>query len=179
MTKTIRIPLFCSLHGQYSLIVAEIHGDRLRLTGSERLPSGNGGGGAMSPPAGLGSFHTDGSGWQGCALCGARNAPAYNLTGWVWWCSCRKCNGLFHCTGNQAGQFRQACGGFTDMKSLVNHNSAPVQGWRDVVLPPASPPVLRSFGVGGGWRNAPYPAAPKQIAAPPSSLLQIGFRGKR
>lgn len=164
------MPLFCSLHARFSLIVAEMHGDVLKFIGNEMPRSGFGG--AVSSPFGVGAFRSsNGKNWAGCAHCGAQNAPAYNIRGHVWVCSCEHCNGLFHCAGNRDGQFRGACGRITTMWGpLVD--SFQVQGWntaaalRPAPLDEQPSPSLTSPPVA-------------QLAAPRLTTLRLGYNGRR
>jgi hypothetical protein len=192
----IAVPQFCSLYGEYSVIMAEKHGNQLKLLYSEKLPdglelpapeTGNGfmqtTGGLLTSPAALGAFRIDGATWSGCAHCQANGSQTYGIYN-VWWCSCLRCrdNLLFHCAGNRNGMFRKACGGFTTMDSLTNHDTVEVQGWPG--FDAARPATLRqsplpSFTPSSSPQIAtPQIAAPRarQIPAQPSSTLRIGFK---
>jgi hypothetical protein len=152
------IPLFCSLHGEASLILAEKHDNKLKLLDSERLPDGlnlpspDAGVGATLPPAvRLGELGIDGTGWCGCAWCRAKDGSPYG-TNSVWFCTCQRCNWLPHCVGNRNGQFRTSCGHFVDLKSMTTYDTVPVQGWQGFNT--ARPAGLRQH-------PSPFPILPR------------------
>jgi hypothetical protein len=106
--QLIRFAMNCSVTVRPFLVVAEAHGDRLRMRRNELLQAGgrNSGGPVAAVPS-LGSFSFDAADWPGCPHCGARDNPAYDLnTFWM----CARCGG-FNCAGNdRRGVFRCACG---------------------------------------------------------------------
>jgi hypothetical protein len=102
--ELVRYVMNCSVHVRPFLVVAERHGDRLRMRRNETVPAGGRGGGP-APPS-LGSFSFDAADWPGCPHCGARDNPAHNMHAF-WGCS--SCGG-FNCTGDSGGYWRCACG---------------------------------------------------------------------
>jgi hypothetical protein len=156
----VRFPVHCSSFSKPFIVVAERHGDLLKLVRSE-LPDGGCAPAGDGAWAALGTFRFDAYGWPGCAHCGATDAPAHGH-GCLWWCSCTQCNGLFQCAGNRNGQFRAACGRIHTAKAgFPSFDTAAVRGWRSSTgLSHPSAPV-------GGYLN---PASPPPWSAPPSSV---------
>jgi|SRR5271165_5951049 len=172
--EPVLLPAFCNLHRQPALIVAERHDNQLKMIRSERVPSSFDGG-SVPTPAGLGAFALNSAGWTGCAHCGAKSDPAYNVDS-LWWCSCERCgdNVLFQCAGHRNGEFRCANGTLMNMHSINNHPTVAVQGWRSIgAAPHQAAPVRREPLL----FLAPPPVP--RISAPPSSTLRIGFRGRQ
>ena len=169
--EPVLLPAYCNLYREYELLVAERHGNQLKLIRSERVPPGFDGG-AVPPPAGLGAFQLNAAIWTGCACCGAKSDPAYNIQS-VWWCACERCDGtlLFQCMGNDGGVFRCANGTLMNMHAVNNHPAVAVQGWRVGAAPQQASPIRREPPL--SFAQPPVPQL-----APPSATLRIGYRGR-
>jgi hypothetical protein len=163
--EVIRVPLHCCVVGQSALMVLERHGDVLKMVGSEVPQAAGYSGGAVASPAALGAFRFEDAKWPGCAHCGTKTAPAHNL-GWFWWCTCARCNGMFHCAGTRDGQVRAACGQVFDPRTFVNAKTIEVRGWRNSAASqprPSAPPT-------GGYIGPP-PATPwRTLSSPPTYM---------
>jgi hypothetical protein len=136
--ELIRYVKNCSVHVRPFLVVAEAHGDRLRMRRNEPMPGGGGNsGGPVSSVPSLGSFSFDAADWAGCPHCGARDNPAHNLH--AFW-MCGGCGG-FNCTGDRGGYWRCACG--TVATSFTTVEKFEVRGMRGAVgaTPPRASPA--------------------------------------
>ena len=158
-SELIRYAMGCSVYGWPFVVVAEAHGDRLKMLRNEPA-GGRNNGGPVSPPPSLGSFSFDASAWQGCPHCGARDNPAHNLS--TFW-RCNSCGG-FNCAGDNRGSWRCACGNIAT--SFYTVEKFEVYGTRaGGATPPRAAPTPA-----GAIRPAPFvaPAAAPRFSPGPS-----------
>ena len=75
----IRYLMNCSVHVRPFVVVAEAHGDRLKMLRNETAPAVGHSNGPVSSVPSLGSFAFDPGDWPGCPHCGTRDNPAHNM----------------------------------------------------------------------------------------------------
>lgn len=178
--ELIRYVKNCSVHVRPFLVVAEAHGDRLRMRRNETMPAGgrNSGGPVSSPPS-LGSFSFDPGDWPGCPHCGARDNPAHNLT--IFW-RCGGCGG-FNCAGDRGGSFHCACGVVaTWFETVEKFEVRGVRGSAGATPPrPAAPSpasVIRPAPFVAP-APSPYRVAPGPSLPAPQGLPTLRLPGKK
>jgi hypothetical protein len=160
--ELIRYLMNCSAYVRPFVVVAEAHGDRLRMRRNEVVQAGSYGGAPVSAAA-LGSFSFDAADWPGCPHCGARDNPAHDLrTFWM----CSSCGG-FNCAGtDRLGSFRCACGNITS-GGFYSVEKFAVRGVRAAAsaTPRAAPSPAGA--IRPALFVAPAPVAPNRFSAPP------------
>jgi hypothetical protein len=119
----VRVPVTCSVRGQFFVVIAERRGNVLRFVGHKMLQSTKVAGSNM-PSQLSGEYQIEANGWR-CPLCG-NDA--------VWFCDCVAMSGAMHCGGSAGGRFRCVCGR-SEERDFVSVKHVAVRG-RSVAATP-------------------------------------------